>query len=66
MRPFSLTLTLVLAVLAVTATTATTTARADETAIPDFVYDGPFKDPSDEQPSAHAYELMGPSASSGD
>ena len=25
-----------------------------------------FKDPSDEQPSAHAYELMGPSASSGD
>ena len=46
MRPFSLTLTLVLALLAVTATTATTTARADETAIPDFVYDGPFKDPS--------------------
>ena len=47
MRPFSLTLTLVLAVLAVTATTATTTARADETAIPDFVYAGPFQDPSE-------------------
>ena len=61
MRTLSLILPLVLAVLALTATTATTTARADETAIPDFVYDGPFKDPSQvaDSPKRTTFKLAG-------
>lgn len=61
MRWFLLTLSSLLALVALASSVGTPTARADETTIPDYVYAGPFQDPSQiaDSPKQTTFKLSG-------